>query len=484
MGVGKGTAVVAGALVLLLMVSARLDAADHYVSQSGSAAWSACVSTSTPCSPTTAFANAAAGDTVYFRGGTYHPAQSTGDSPALPAYRPLNSGRPGNPITFKAYPGESAIIDAYAQVGPNGQLADFCFGIVDRNYVTFDGFTLIGNGGAAMGGAYMWHSTGSVFRNLTINGGSAVQTTTDNCDCVRIEYCTNYTVQNCKIFNFRQATNWPNTAGIKLYHNTNAAGLAFGYSDVYGVGVIENCEFYNGVAPIYVKSSTDDLTIRNNFIHDCAYGVHVTPSLAVMQSDRGSVYNNLIVSITVGNGFDSNDDNGGFHGNDWVIYNNTFYDVAGGAFSFSAAQAGHGWKYYNNISHVSKATYDLSAENLTSLLTEEDHNQWGTGSIGFEYGRNSGYYRYSSLAAWQATTWLEGGGHPGGSDLASDPLFVNTSGTLSQRADFVLASNSPCKGAGRNGADLGALNIATSVGYSDLSKEPPAGPGPVIIKVP
>ncbi len=446
------------------------------------------------CSPATAFANATAGDTVYFRSGTYYPAASTGNSPSIPAYSPANSGTAANPIIFQAYPGEAVTISAHASTQVNGQLMDDCFGVVSHDYIIFDGFNLVGNNGSYLGRAYMWHSTGSVFRNLTINGGATVQTSLDNCDCIRIEYCSNYAVRNCKIHSFHEATHHGNTAGIKLYHNKHSSGLLFGYPDVYGVGVLENLEIYDGDAAIFVKSSTDDLTIRNSFIHDSDVAILATPDdpgdgSDVMESDRGAVYNNLIVNSSALNyhqGFNSYNGNVPKHGNDWVLYNNTLYNT-GQAFSFSPADSGHGWTFYNNISQNQSATYDFSGQNVdatcVSRIAAEDHNQWGTGAIGFEYGRNSGYHRYNSLAAWQATNWLDGGGSPGRGDLASDPLFANPSGTLTQKADFVLASNSPSRGTGRNGTDMGALNILTTVGYVAVSLDGPAAPKNVVVSV-
>ena len=59
-------------IIIILTCSKALHAAVHYVSPSGSASWGQSSDTASPCSTACAFANAHAGDTVYFRGGTYN----------------------------------------------------------------------------------------------------------------------------------------------------------------------------------------------------------------------------------------------------------------------------------------------------------------------------------------------------------------------------------------------------------------------------
>jgi hypothetical protein len=91
-------------------------------------------------------------------------------------------------------------------------------------------------------------------------------------------------------------------------------------------------------------------------------------------------------------------------------------------------------------------------------LIEEDHNQWGPGAVRawkMTTSTQSGNRVYNGIAAWQASAELASGDSPGVGSLASDPLFVNGSGTLAEIADFALQAGSPCKGAGRGGADMG-----------------------------
>lgn len=90
-----------------------------------------------------AFNTAQAGDTVYFRGGTWYP--DTGGTVATvvefdPSDGKGNYGEYGNPIVFSKYPGETPVLDCryIHPVGStnNGMLID------DAQYVVFKGLTI------------------------------------------------------------------------------------------------------------------------------------------------------------------------------------------------------------------------------------------------------------------------------------------------------------------------------------------------------
>jgi hypothetical protein len=84
----------------------------------------------------------------------------------------------------------------------------------------------------------------------------------------------------------------------------------------------------------------------------------------------------------------------------------------------------------------------------------------------------------SSLTLWQASGQLEnsfdaGCGsskNPGCGELASNPQFINGSGMFNQPDDFAIASNSPCKHAGRNGIDnIGADPDSVGIPQSQIT---------------
>jgi hypothetical protein len=96
-------------LLLSVILFAQFSlAATHWVSPTGAAAWGSCVgasplSGSAACSLGTANSNAAAGDLIYLRGGTYN---LSGDGIA-----PTHSGtNAGSRITYAAYTGETPLL--------------------------------------------------------------------------------------------------------------------------------------------------------------------------------------------------------------------------------------------------------------------------------------------------------------------------------------------------------------------------------------
>src|SRR5438105_12126241 len=97
-------------LGVCLMLAGVANAATHWVSPTGVAAWASCVgatplSGTSACSLGTANSNAAAGDLVYLRAGTYN--QAGGSA----AFQPSHSGTSASAmITFQGYTGETVTI--------------------------------------------------------------------------------------------------------------------------------------------------------------------------------------------------------------------------------------------------------------------------------------------------------------------------------------------------------------------------------------
>ena len=99
-------------LFVLLMIGscvfpAFIAAAIHFVSPMGSASWAQSSSIASPCSTAVAFTNAQAGDTVYFRGGTYRTQKRNFGDSYSGYYNPANSGTSSSYIVFMAYPSSS-----------------------------------------------------------------------------------------------------------------------------------------------------------------------------------------------------------------------------------------------------------------------------------------------------------------------------------------------------------------------------------------
>ena len=427
-------------LVLLIRCS---YAETYYVSPTGSAGWKESVNIETPCSPATAMKNAVAGDTVYFRGGQYDLYHDPNIHESYYWYRgilgPSSSGTVDNPITFAAYPGETPVMNS------NGWQR--ALGNGDKNYIVFDGFVLKAHNGKGMGGLIITDHNiggrvkGNIVRNCIFDGGTTIDTFTDNREGLRIEGTSYTLIRNCKFYNYRETNNNHNTSAIKTYGNDHLT--------------IENTEIYNCSQGIFLKQDTDDSIIRYNYIHDCynAFFTHVSTD-ANSISDRNQVYHNVIANNSGGFSVGYRDGTG----DDWEIYNNIIYEGIG-------CSNGKGWKIWNNIIGGSLGAYG------GNTLSECDHNLFVPDNNYIArlhiYEKNDTTYK--RMYSWQSSGELEGGGNPGTGSLVADPKFVNYSGKMNQLNDFQLASDSPCRGAGRRGENMG-VDI-TKVGYKGSAGE-------------
>jgi hypothetical protein len=151
------------------MVPAGATALNYYwVSPTGAAAsWAACksdtpLSGAAACGRATASTNAVAGDTVWFRGGTY--------SVALygQAIVPAASGSSGSPITFAAHPNETPVLESPSVETPDTYGAY----ISGKNYIVIRGFTIhnMPIGISASGGSYNELSYNTIYRDGTHTG--------------------------------------------------------------------------------------------------------------------------------------------------------------------------------------------------------------------------------------------------------------------------------------------------------------------------
>ena len=459
----------------------------HFVSPSGNASWSNSTSISTPCSTAVAFVNAAAGDTVFFRGGTYGTPQNNGSCQSYCGYYNVsNSGTSGNPIVFMAYPSELPLFTGLAG-GSNDQTSGSTdvyatiFGTANKSYLTFDGFSFQSDAGKKMARMFIGrdHSdvtgeaTGYItLKNCLFYGGTIQNNSDDNNEGLRIEGSKFITVTNCKFTQYNNSGLNHNTGCVKMYWDT--------------LCTINNCTFDSSTVGLYVKEAVPKTTIYNNFFRTCYIGCFIGGGIPPGLTDSLTFYNNIITNCTQqGFYWEGAGVGTGAHGNDYVIHNNTIYNSSSPGYQdalLSFTVPGHGAIFYNNI------VYGGTGRNLVTddfdgswqnHLKQIDHNEWGVGfgtiAIG-EYDRN---LTYTSLASWQASNQLEvaydaGCGsstHPGCGDLASNPLFTNASGKFINIVDFTIPSNSLCYSGGRNGGLIGAN--AVTVGYNATAILPP-----------
>lgn len=449
------------------------EAATYYVSPNGNANWNECTDISLPCKLTTALTNAIADDIVYLRSGIYDIAQITGTactySFKASHISPANSGINGHPIIFKAYENETPIFNDTLGAG---QTRCSIFGLYG-NYTIIDGVHFQANNGTKLGYVYIVGASagnpaiGNTFINCDFNGGTDILPAGGtNFEMIRPENTSGTKIQNSKIYNVNCADGDANTSAIKLYHNENF--------------LFENNEIYNSNVGFYDKSYSADMIVRYNYIHNCNVGVRLENS--GYGQFRSKFYNNVF----------ANNNSKCFYGkNDMAhadenaeFYNNTFYHTVSDQ-NLLYMTPGSGYRVYNNIFYGGNGnnTYGsvqdivLSSNAAISshtTLAECDYNLYGRIRIYDQYTTT----RYTEQSQWSAST-IENGLHPDQNSIVGNPQFVNVSGSMNDLADFALQTDSPCKGTGKNGADMGAdvslVGIKNSSITDALSPSAPSG---------
>ena len=280
----------------------------------------------------------------------------------------------------------------------------------------------------------------------------------DNNEGLRIEGNNFVTVSNCKFTQYYNSIQDRNTSGIKMYWDTSC--------------VINNCEFDSSTVGCFVKEANPRTTVCNCFFKGNYLAFYMGAGIPNhAESDSLKFYNNIVINSSyIGFYWEGAGTDSGVTNNDYIIYNNTLYGNNINA-QFGFAIFGHGPEFYNNILAGSTGSYNLITDDYNvywqSHLKQLDHNQWGMPWKTIWIGENVRNTFYSSLASWKSSGILDvaydaGCGsntNPGCGDLASNPLFVNSSGKFDQVTDFKLKSNSPCIKKGRNGLDAIGANI-------------------------
>lgn len=275
-----------------------------------------------------------AGDTVYIRAGSYHE-----------QVVPQNSGSAGQPITYAAYPGETATID-----GSGVTLPDDLFGlfhISNKSHIIVSGLRVINAGP---------HND---------NAGIMVR------DSSYITIAHNST------------------------YNTISSGIGVWGSDhiiVDGNEVVGAC---TGLWQEHISiSSTDAFEVRYNHIHDVMPGTKGKEGLSVKDaSSHGKVYGNHVYNLNhVGIYVDAETE----HLFDIEVYQNLVHDIEAMGFSLASERGGllENIRLYNNIASNNLVGLWLSAcciathpfKDITIInntFAYNGRNGWG-GGIGIE----------------------------------------------------------------------------------------------------
>lgn len=249
--------------------------ASHYVSPTGTATWANSTALATPCSLTTACSNAAAGDTVYLRGGTY-----TGTT-----YDITGNGTSGSRIVFDNYADEVVIIDG-AYTYPSNHLY-FLF-TVSGDYVTLRDMTIKRSNGALL----MVDGDYSYAINITGEGckesGIGAWGTGNIIDgCSMTDNGNGYGLDGQLSWGSAIFTGGTNTIiqNCLAHHNRGEGFNAYNQSS--DAIFQDNVTYDNGAVQLYLDS-TNGAIVRRNIVYS---------SPAFIASPTGNVY---VRGITVG----------------------------------------------------------------------------------------------------------------------------------------------------------------------------------------
>ncbi len=369
--------------------------------------------------PEKAWREARAGDTVYFRSGTY-----AINSQIWTKYYGYD-GSETSPIIFTNYENETVVFDG------NGLNPVFR---IEKNWNVIRGITCI-RGGTFFMFAYDTSVTGGIVEDCTaydFSGG-------DNVGFVYVNGASNITIKNCKIKGPGPGVHL-NTSGIIIF---NAAALK-----------IFNCEISNVPIGIYYKHGTrptedTGIEIAYNYIHDTwRYSMELNCNYA-------KVHDNIL-GVNNAN-FRINESNGGPGGDHNYIFHNTFFS---GSLILSSDDDG---ALYNIIrDNIFTSPCLIHQYSDKPHFTTMNYNLYPVGEAVIE---NRIHY---DLSGWR---------NRNGGDLnsiAAVPVFVGGDHPNSI-GDFALDTNSAGKAQASDGKDIGADTSLVGVSVKGLRPEPPQG---------
>lgn len=449
-------------------------AATYYVSPSGNDS-NPGTQTAPWATITKAAATVVAGDTVNVLAGTYIDLNATYDR----AFSPARSGTAGNPITFKSSPPLAAVITSpKACVSYTGDVSALnlvsAFAIDRRHYIVVDGFKVIGTL-SSYGDSTANSNQGIVFQNNEVTCGSAQGGDKSLNWGIIFQATDNSTIQNNFVHDIVSSGNYT--------HNTATIMVGFGSDNNIIQNNAADCSGGMVHSAYGTKAAVTNNIWRYNIGSNCISGFHGTGMTDSSIVSTGNFFhNNIIYNMSAG-GIGLDHATSGF-----MIYNNTFYNVQAtmNAIYYSRTCGGNNsnWDhtFYNNIAvRVAAGTSQgyfwedypyapcTTVDPFTVLLTPStDYNDL----YGFTYwakiGASGGAALGSpySLASFRTSTSLDT------HSITADPLFVNAAAY-----DFHLQSNSPAKGTGRGGVDMGAYSIGTlQIGPTNSLLDRPSPP--------
>ncbi len=458
----------------------------YWVSSTGTASWANCrsptpLSGSSACSYSTANSNAAPGDIVYYRGGTY--SGITGS-----AINPTNTGTAGNMITFSSYNNEDV---QFVGSGLSSTAVN-----LDSEYGTVRSYIKVNDLHFTHFERHLWIRRGS---HNEIASCSFIGYPTEATSSSNLEWSGSYI--------YRQATyNWVhnNTFGIygwcqpygTDYGVVFQVGLETSTTDLSQHNLIEYNEMYSGGHHVVSLNGKYNI-YRGNYFHNepwCPLGspTYATRTMFQTGADGDGQYN-LVEGNRFGYGGPKNKDEiGGAGGTMAGAYNiwrrNEFVQIYTDAQYVTKYSGQTDVKYnhvYNNVYwHSGYGTYQQNVSNWENRYTHAivvEEGSTGGGVYGNVFKNNIFYQNrdllgtqysiisryYDSGQGWVtrvpifqviSNNWFDNAGDPGFIDISGTPDPMNKN-----QFNLHLQSGSPCINAG---AYLTNITSATGSGTS------------------
>jgi hypothetical protein len=292
---------------------------------------------------------AVAGDTILVKGGTYVES-SAYDNWATATLNPVNSGTSSEPITFRAYAGETVLVTNDTSNLP-------ALGTSGRDYIVWEGFVTDRR-------VAIFDSVGSALGFTEVIG--QYEATTDNHDGVRIERSSEILVHHNAIHGVRGESS--NSAGIKVYTSDHL--------------VIEDNYLYDNTTGIFDKDSGFANTYRRNLAtgnstafqgnnqgQDATYSIYDNVFSGMVQllikNDGSEIHNNLFLSdIMAGTWVPDSDTLTGIQ-----LWDNVLVSSASSAQAWQQGWAwtGNEFGYFDHNVYTTTPTYNVKYQSARSL---------------------------------------------------------------------------------------------------------------------
>jgi len=409
-----------------------------------------------------------AGETVYVKEGIYTETAGNSD-PQYSGITPKESGLPNEPITYQAYANDSVVIDQnYSSTG---------FYLRSKNYITIKGFEIRNaySGGIRMANQSPRNSFITVEDNYIhdISGPWG-----HNVGGVRLDSCYKCIVRNNTIHDV-----W-----ISTDPQTNSAGI---HSYRMSYATIENNEIWNSYNGIFFKQAQFDGepggTIRRNIFHNISEGIRLTPQGSNFPGHQ-EIHIKENIFYRFSRGIKARVSESSTASSGLYISNNTFDDgVPYSGTSTPECLVLNGYKntqIWNNIC-VAEIPIELhhiaTSFNFTGDVTYMDFNLYHsyTGFRLDRYGRfltpAISFLQFSTIDDWRAnaTTSDTMVSTPDMNSVTASPRFMDPI-----NRNYKLQTDSPARGKGKNGEDIGAYSsdtifIGASNNFSNTQRPTP-----------